>query len=109
VTTATAQTMQADLEKRQQNLMQQRDRAMAEIAEDERVLLNQIHFSIVDYLSEFNDDYRYGMIVSTNAGGPVLNADPQLDITEIVKAGLNKKYAADKASKKPAKDAPKEE
>jgi outer membrane protein len=100
VTTATAQSMQADLEKRQQSLMQQRDKSMAEIAEEEQVLLNQIHYSIVDFLEEFNSDGRYGMIMSTSAGGPILNADPQLDITAIVKAGLNEKYAAEKGKKK---------
>ncbi len=98
VTTATAQSMQADLEKRQQSLMQQRDRSMAEIAEEEQVLLNQIHFSIVDYLEEFNADMTYGVILSTNAGGPILNADPMLDITEKVLVGLNQKYAATKAA-----------
>ena len=108
VTSATAQTMQADLEKRQQSLLQQRDRAMAEIAEEEQVLLNQIHFSILDFLSEFNSDYRYGMILSTNAGGPILNADPLLDITVIVKDGLNAKYAATKSTAK-KKDKGKEE
>ncbi len=105
VTTATAQGMQADLEKRQQTLMQQRDRAMAEIAEEEQVLLNQIHYSIVEFLGEFNADYRYGVILSTSTAGPILNADPLLDITSLVVEGLNKKYSAEKSkAKKPAKE-----
>ncbi len=102
VTTATAQNMQADLEKRQQAFMEHRERSIAQISEEERVMLNQIQYSITEYLKEFNADMRYGMIISTTAVGPILNADPMLDITKDVLAGLNKKYAADKAAAKPA-------
>ena len=88
------------LQKQQQTFMQHRDTAMQEMAEEEQVMLNQIHYSIVEYLKEFNKDYRYGMIISTTAAGPILNADPMLDITSVVLKGLNEKYAAEKAKGK---------
>jgi len=97
VTRSTAAQMQDDLGKRQQSLMQYRDKVTGDLAEEEQVLLNQIHFSIVDYLKEFNADHRYSMILSTTTGGPILNADPALDITKEVVRGLNKVYAEKRA------------
>ncbi len=100
ITSANAQATQADLEKRQESFMQLRDKLMSEMAEEERVMLNQIHYSIVEYLKEFNADLRYGMIISTSAGGPVMNADPSLDITGLILEGLNQQYAANTPAKK---------
>ncbi|GHV00158.1 membrane protein [Bacteroidia bacterium] len=98
VTRSTAAQMQESLGNKQQNFMQFRERAMGELAEEEQVLLNQIHYSIVEFLKEYNSDYRYAAIMSTTAAGPILNADPLLDITKEVVAGLNKRYAANKAA-----------
>lgn len=103
VTRAQAATMEEDLSRKQQNFMQQRDNVMRDMGEEEQVLLNRIHYSIVDFLKEFNSDYRYGMILSTSAAGPILNADPMLDITSVVLSELNKNYAAQKAKEKASK------
>ncbi len=102
VTRAQAAEMQEQLQRRQQSFMQNRENLMREMAEEEQVMLNNIHYNIVEYLKEFNADYRFGMILSTNAGGPILNADPVLDITTEVLAGLNKKYTAEKSKSKAA-------
>ena len=88
-------TMQENLEKKQQSFVQHRDKVMNELAEQEQVMLNKIHYNITEYLKEFNSDYRFKIILSTTSGGPVMNADPSLDITQIVLEGLNKKYAAE--------------
>lgn len=106
VTRAQAQTIEEDLTKRQQAFMQQRDKVLSELTEEEQVMLNQIHHNITTYLDEFNADHRFGIIISTNAGGPILNADPALDITKEVLAGLNKKYAAENKGKKAAPATP---
>lgn len=96
ITTANAQTTQANLERRQQALAQQQQTAMATLAEEESVMINQIHYAITEYLKEFNDDLRYGMIISTSSAGPILHADPALDITDVVVEGLNERYASEK-------------
>lgn len=96
VTRAQAQTLEEGLTKKQQSFMQQRDKVMAEMGEEEQVMLNQIQHSITEYLKEFNVDLRYGLILSTSGGNPVLNADPKLNITVEVLGGLNKKYADSK-------------
>ena len=87
--------MQENLEKKQQSFVQHRDKVMNELAEQEQVMLNKIHYNITEYLKEFNSDYRFKIILSTTSGGPVMNADPSLDITQIVLEELNKKYAAE--------------
>ncbi len=96
VTRAQAQTMEENLTRKQQNLMQQRDRVMGELAEEEQVMLNQIQFSITEYLKEFNAGFRYDVILSTSGPSTVLSGNPELDITMDVLDGLNKKYAAEK-------------
>lgn len=103
VTRAQAATMEEDLGRKQQTFMQHRDNVMRDMGEEEQVMLNRIHYSIVDFLKEFNSDYRYGMIISTSASGPILNADPMLDITTVVLTDLNKKYAAEKSKNKTPK------
>lgn len=100
VTRAQAATMEESLQRKQQSFMQHRDKVMQEMAEEEQVMLNRIHYGIVDYLKEFNSDNRYGMIISTTASGPILNADPSLDITKAVLVGLNAKYDKEKKSAK---------
>ena len=96
VTRSQAQTMEENLNKQQQTFVEHRDKVMAEMAEEEQVMLNRIHYSITQYLKEFNSDYRFKMIVSSTGAGPVLNADPSLDLTEVLLEGLNKQYAAEK-------------
>ncbi len=101
VTRVQAMSLEEDLQKKQQSFLQHREQAIGQLAEEEQVMLNRIHYSIVDYLKEFNKDARYGMILSTTAAGPVLNADPSLDITRDVIAGINRYYAAHKGDMAP--------
>lgn len=97
VTRATAEEMQQKLIKQEQDLMATRERMMGELAEEEQVMNNRIYYAVMDYLKEFNADYKYSMIISTSAAGPILHADPQMDITQDVLAALNARYADEKA------------
>lgn len=96
VTRATAEKMQQDLMAQQQELVNTRDRMMNELAEEEMVMNNRIYYAIMDYLKEYNSDYKYSMIISTTASGPILHADPEMDITSEVLAELNARYKAGK-------------
>ena len=49
VTRAQAQGIEENLNRQQQAFVQHRDQVMGEMAEEEQVLLNQIHFSITEY------------------------------------------------------------
>lgn len=96
VTRIQAQSLEEELQRKQQSFLQRRDQVVGELAEEEQVMLNQIHYSIVEFLKEFNKDGRYGMIISSSTAGPVLNADTKLDITKQVTEGINKHYTANK-------------
>ena len=100
VTRAQAIEMQNSLQARQNELLQYRDQKVSELSEEERVMMNQIHHSIIEYLKEFNKDYKYKMIISTSNGSPILNADPKYNVTSEVLRGLNEKYKAQEAAAK---------
>ena len=85
------------LQQQQENFMRQRETTMRDLAEEEQVLMNRILNNIFDFLREFNADYRYGVILSTSGGTPILHADPQLDITFEVLSQLNQRYVLEKA------------
>lgn len=104
ITRSEGEKLVAKLQADEQTFMQYREKVMTDLAEEEQVMLNNIHNSIIEYLKEYNADMRYGMILSSStAGGPVMNADPKLNITKEVLEGLNKKYAANKPAPAPAK------
>ena len=100
VTRAQAETMAADLQKKEASLYEYRDQMTGQLAEEQQVMLNQIHHSILEFMAEFNSDYRYGVILTTSNGTPILNANPAFDITSLVIEGINKKYAAEKTASK---------
>lgn len=88
--------MQERLVREEESFYQHRDKVQQELAEENQVMMNNIYHSLNSFLSEYNKDYRYGMILSTSGGSPVLHADPAMDITEQVLKGLNEKYAKEK-------------
>ena len=98
VTRSEAMQLQEDLQKQEQSFYEHRDQVQMELAEESQVLLNNILNNIDEYLAEFNSDYKYGMILTTSGGTPVLHADPRLNITAVVLQGLNERYSAEKRS-----------
>ena len=99
VTRATAEQLQQTLMQQQQELMNSRDKIMADLAEEEQVMNNRLYYAVMDYLAEYNADYKYSMIISTTASGPILHAHPSMDITREVLNALNQKYNSEKESK----------
>ncbi len=97
VTRSQAQSIEEDLTRQQQNFIQHRDKVMGEMAEEEQVMLNQIQYSITEFIKDLNKDYQYDLILSTTGNTPILSGNPALDITSTVLEGLNKKYADEKA------------
>lgn len=64
-----------------------------ELAEKEMVINNQIVKNIYDYVAELNADLKYDLVLSsTSNGGPIINANPALNITADIVAGLNAAY-----------------
>ncbi len=96
VTSIQARDLEAQLMQKQQEFATYRDQLVGQLAEEEQVMLNRIYNSISEYIQEFNKDYRFGMILTTSGGTPVLHADPAYNITTEVTDGLNAYYAANK-------------
>ena len=92
VTRSQAQTLQEGLAKRQQDLYQMRQQYQGELAEEEGVMLRKIHFTIQEYLKEYNKTKGYRMILGTTSGGTVLYGEDALNITADVLKGLNAGY-----------------
>jgi outer membrane protein len=92
VTRAEAAQLQEKLARDEQNFMQFQANKQDELAEENQVMMNKILYSVEEFIAEFNSDYRYGMILTTSGAAPVLHADPSMDITAEVLAGLNAKY-----------------
>lgn len=64
----------------------------AEALQKEQDAFNaRLHDSINTYIATLNADHRFAMILA-KSGDNVLYADPSLDITSEVVAGMNKRY-----------------
>jgi outer membrane protein len=70
-----------------------------EINEEQVVMMNQLGDAIQTFLNKYNEEMQYAMILTNSGGAPVITADPALDITEAVLAGLNEEYIKTKNQK----------
>ena len=80
-----------------------------EINEELLVMNNQINDAIITFVQKYNEEKKFGMILLSQGdvegdgvvtlATPVLTADPSLDITDEVLAGLNEEYIASKNAK----------
>ena len=71
-----------------------------EINEEQVVMMNQLGDAIQTFLDNYNAEKQYAMIITNTGGAPVIVADPALNITEDVLAGLNEEYIKTKNVKK---------
>ena len=70
-----------------------------EISEEQLVMMNQLGDAIQTFLTKYNEEKQYAMILTNSGGAPVIVADEALDITDDVLAGLNEEYIKTKNSK----------
>ncbi len=87
---------QAKLQARQTELERFQQTKGAELMEEETVMINKLQYTLGEYLKVYNKDFKYDMILSTTASGPVLNANPATDITAEVLAAMNELYKTEK-------------
>ncbi len=97
VTRTEALQMEQEMQKEQQDILVYRDEVLAELAEEEQVMINRIKFNIQEFIKKYNMVKKYDMILShTAAAGTVMDANPELDITSDVIAGMNAEYVPEK-------------
>ena len=70
-----------------------------EIQEEQVVMMNQLGDAIQTYITKYNEEKQYAMILTNSGGAPVITADAALDITDDVLAGLNEEYIKTKNDK----------
>ena len=95
LTTSVAQAQYQKLQEQQQSYQQYVVRKQQEMQEEQQVLMNQIANAIAEYIEAYNAEKGYSMILTTSGNilsTPVVTADPRLDITEDLLAGLNAEY-----------------
>ena len=103
LTQSVAQTQNQKLVEQQQSFEAYASQKQQEILEEQQVMMNQIADAINNYITEFNADGKYAMIIATQGdilSTPVVAADPALDITDILLEGLNAAYVKEKNSQK---------
>lgn len=90
------QKLQAEEVKIQERInkhQQEAQKVANELAEEEMVINNQIVNSVYEFVAKLNADLRYDLVLSsTTTGGPVINANPALNITAEIVEGLNAAY-----------------
>ena len=70
-----------------------------EIQEEQVVMMNQLGDAIQTFITKYNEEMQYAMILTNSGGAPVITADAALDITDAVLAGLNEEYIKTKNQK----------
>ena len=86
-----AEAAQAQLQRQDQQLRQFQEKVEADMAAAAAAYQETLRDSLKHFIDDFNKDGRYTMILS-KSGDNILYADKQLDITDQVVAGLNKRY-----------------
>ena len=103
LTRSVAEVQSNDLQKRQSDFQQYAATKQQEIAEEQQVMMNQIADAIQTFLVKYNEEKQFAMILTTQGGilaAPVTVADPSLDVTDEILAGLNAEYIKTKGEKK---------
>ncbi len=70
-----------------------------EIQEEQAVMMNQIADAIKTFITKYNEEKQYAMILTNSQNTPVIVADQALNITEDVLNGLNEEYIKTKNEK----------
>ena len=102
LTSSVAEVQYQKLQQQDQEFQQYAAQKQQEMNEEQQVMLNQIADAINTYIQKYNEVKQFAMIISTQGdilAAPVVAADPELDITDELIAGLNEEYIKTKNSK----------
>jgi outer membrane protein len=91
-----AQLTEQTLMRKQQELVQYRDRVSYSLAEEEQKKNEELINNISEYLQQYTKDKNYKYILGYTKGGGVWYANDSLEVTSEVLKGLNDKYQAAK-------------
>jgi len=93
MTPTKAQKMQQGLGEEEQRIMQDKQTYELELAEESQNISLQILDSIKNYVELYNKDKNYNLILTNDTlGKTVIYAEKNMDITNDIIKGLNKRY-----------------
>lgn len=98
-----ARSTEAQLMKKQQDLMAYRDQSAQALGQEEAKKNEELYKNIRAYIEKYNKENEYEFVLGYTLGGGILFANPSLDVTQKILDGLNKDYKA-KDAKTPAAD-----
>ena len=94
ITRAQAETQQAQLAARQQEVEQYAQQKQVELAEENQVMLNRVLDALKTFLAEYRLLKNYDLILTTDGtSNTVIEAVSSMDITKDVVEGLNREYS----------------
>ena len=99
MTQSTAQVQSQKLAEQQSSVENYANQKQQEILEEQQVMLNQISDAINTFITEFNTEKEYAMIIASQGDilpMPVVTGDAALDITDALIEGLNAAYVKEK-------------
>ncbi len=88
-----ARSTEAQLMKKQQDLMTYRDQSAQSLAQEEAMKNEQLYKNIREYITKYNQENGYEYVLGYSLGGGILFANPSLDVSKKIIEGLNKEYA----------------
>ncbi|TDB58107.1 OmpH family outer membrane protein [Arundinibacter roseus] len=99
-----ARATEAQLGKKQQDLIAYRDRSAQTLAQQEADKNSELYDLIYQYIEKYNKSNQYEYVLGYSKGGGILFADSTLNVTQKMIEGLNKEYKAKSGSATAAKD-----
>ena len=99
MTQTTAQTQAEKLDKQKAELEKWAGTKQNEMLEEQQVTMNQIMDAIQTFVTAYNEDKGYAMILANQTAAPIMTANSGLDITDEIIAGLNEEYVKNKNKK----------
>jgi len=92
MTDAQRQQTEESLMQRQQQLVDQKDRLLTQLDEEQAQYSDSLFYRLTAFLKAYNKDKSIHYVLGYQRGGGILYANDSLDITEGVLKGLNKAW-----------------
>jgi outer membrane protein len=87
-----ARNTEAQLARKQQELVAYRDRSVQTLSQQEADKNEELYNRIRNYIKKYNKENNFEYVLGYTNGGGILFADSTLNVTQKVLDGLNKEY-----------------
>ena len=95
LTIAQARAVEEDLGRKRQNLIQYQETITQELLQEEARITQELYNKVASYLKTYGEENNLQVVLTYSAGSGLLYANEDLDITDMVVAGLNSLNSAE--------------